>query len=235
MSARRNKIFDGVASSSSITTSSVFFEGDIILVEVMDIASDEFVEFAASLVIRVKQSPTLDICDDPIPTFALPGTDFALVPSGSREIFDMGDWEAPLDVRVFNSYALSLIPEEYSRSALEMKVCLIPSFDIRCKVWIIHQQKNTRNLYRYACAQDIKRDLQFAATSATLILQNEALALNTAFVTAISASLGAAIALPIGTAIFAGLQLTAGAQAVVAGIPFVPLLPPAPSFPLLPP
>lgn len=235
MSTRRNKVFDGIATSSQISTSSEFFEADFVLVEVQGLQEDEFVEFAASLVIRVKQNPTLDPCDDPIPVFALPGFDFAPVTKGSREIFDMGDWEAPLDVKVFNSYGLALIPEEYSRSALEMKICIIPSFDIQCKVWVIHQDKNTRNLYRYSCEQDIKRDLQYGITSATLIAQNEALALNTAFVAALASALGAPVALPIGVTIFGALQATAAAQAISSGIPLIPLLPNFPSLPLLPP
>ena len=218
MSAKRNKVFDGVLLSNSVNVSDIFYEGDFVLIEVDGLADDEFVEFAGSLIIRVKQSITIDVCDDII-----------------RDLFDMGDWEAPLDIKEFNSYALALIPDEYSRSALEMKICIVPSFDITCKIWVIHQDKNVRNLYRYICQENIKTNLQYAALSATLIAQNEALALNTAFVTALATSLGAPGVLPIGITIFGLLQATAFTQAINAGIPYIPSLPSLPTLPLLPP
>jgi len=191
MSVRRKLVFDGTLRSDRINQTEVFNEGDLILLEVSGLADNEFIEMAGSLNVRVKQSATADPCDDPIPIPEYVAQNLPALPPGSREIFDMGDYEYPLDIPVFNSYSLVRIDYELSQCALDMSVILLPSFDVTCKVWVLWQEKGIRNLYRYVCENALKNDVRWTLLATSILASNTALAYNVS-------ALATILALPTG-------------------------------------
>lgn len=225
MSVRRKKVFDGMLSSSNINQTNTFFEGDIILLVVGGLASDEFVDIAGSINVRVKQDFSIDPCDDPIalPEFIVQNIPGGLLPPATREIFDMGDYEYPIKIPAFNSYTLCQIDREISECAFEMSVTLIPSFDISCQVWVLWQEKNVRNLARQVCANNTASNLQFAALAANQVVQNQALAFQTLAVGVLTAPLTGGSSLAAASVIAGSLEAVSIPLGLIGtGLPALP-------------
>jgi hypothetical protein len=175
MSVRRKLVFNGTLRSDRINQTKVFNQGDLILLEVSGLADNEFIEMAGSLNVRVKQDATTDSCDDPTSIPEYIAQKLPVLPPGSREIFDMGDYEYPLDIPAFNSYSLVKIDYELSQCALDMSIILLPSFNITCKVWVLWQEKGIRNLYRYVCENAAKDDTRWRLLATNTLTSNVAL------------------------------------------------------------
>lgn len=227
MSVRRKRIFNGTLSSSQINQSQVFNEADIVLLVVGGLEDGEFIEMAGSVNLRVRQGSTLDPCDDPIalPDFIVQNIPGGLLPPATRELFDMGDYEYPLNISNFNSYAVVPLQREVTELVFDMTVCLIPSFDIQCEVWVLWQEKNTRNLSRQVCANNAASNLQFAALAANQVVQNQALAFATLGVGALAAPLTGGTSLAAAGVIAAQLGAVSIPLGLLAAPSAIPLLP----------
>ena len=230
MSVRRKKIFDDTLFSSQLNQSLVFNEGDIVLLVVKGLEDDEFIEMAGAVNLRVKQDFTLDPCDDPLPLpdFIVQNIPGGLLPPATRELFDMGDYEYPLRISNFNSYAVVQIDREVSELVFDMTVCLIPSFDIQCEVWVLWQEKNVRNLSREVCANEISNSLRFAVLAANQLAQNQALAFNVSSLAGILSVPTGGSSLALAAPVLGGLALGAGSltaislPSVVSPVPVLP-------------
>jgi hypothetical protein len=219
MSVRRKLIFNGILRSDRINQTEVFNEGDLILLEVSGLAENEFIEMAGSLNVRVKQSATADPCDDPIPIPDFVAQNLPALPPGSREIFDMGNYEYPLDIPAFNSYSLVKIDHELSQCALDMSVILLPSFDVTCKVWVLWQEKGIRNLYRYVCENSLKDDTRWTLLASNILATNAALAYNVSALATILALPTGGTSVALASTVIVGLGLASAGIATQFSLP----------------
>lgn len=219
MSVRRKLVFDGTLRSDRINQTEVFNQGDLILLEVSGLADNEFIEMAGSLNVRVKQGATADPCDDPIPIPEYVAQNLPALPPASREIFDMGNYEYPLDIPVFNSYSLVRIDYELSQCALDMSVILLPSFDVTCKVWVLWQEKGIRNLYRYVCENAAKDDIRWTLLAASTLASNAALAYNVGALATILALPTGGTSVALASPVLTGLALASAGIATQFSLP----------------
>jgi hypothetical protein len=219
MSVRRKLVFNGTLRSDRINQTEVFNEGDLILLEVSGLADNEFIEMAGSLNVRVRQGVTADPCDDPIPIPEYVAQSLPVLPPASREIFDMGDYEYPLDIPVFNSYSLVRIDYELSQCALDMSVILLPSFDVTCKVWVLWQEKGIRNLYRYVCENALKDDVRWTLLAANILATNAALAYNVSALATILAVPTGGTSVTLASPVLVGLALSSAGIATQFSLP----------------
>jgi hypothetical protein len=219
MSVRRKLVFNGTLRSDRINQTEVFNEGDLILLEVSGLADNEFIEMAGSLNVRVRQGVTADPCDDPIPIPEYVAQSLPVLPPASREIFDMGDYEYPLDIPAFNSYSLVRIDYELSQCALDMSVILLPSFDVTCKVWVLWQEKGIRNLYRYVCENALKDDVRWTLLAANILATNAALAYNVSALATILAVPTGGTSVTLASPVLVGLALSSAGIATQFSLP----------------
>jgi hypothetical protein len=174
---------------------------------------------AGSLNVRVRQGVTADPCDDPIPIPEYVAQSLPVLPPASREIFDMGDYEYPLDIPAFNSYSLVRIDYELSQCALDMSVILLPSFDVTCKVWVLWQEKGIRNLYRYVCENALKDDVRWTLLAANILATNAALAYNVSALATILAVPTGGTSVTLASPVLAGLALSSAGIATQFSLP----------------